>query len=117
MSLLDTNFNKIDEGIYKYLASIYSKIRRYKYEEFVDPRTEYHYGGIVGNISNDMVLICDLFKINKKHMYIFEYKWISKNHPEFDEYYKLYYTDEHIKDAIVTPALIHELIIKYESIL
>ena len=115
MSLLDTNFNKIDEGIYKYLASIYDKIRMYKYEKFIDPRVEYSYGGIVGNISNDMVLICDLFKINKK--YILEYKWISKNHPKFDEYYKLYYTDEHIKGVIVTPALIQELIIKYESIL
>lgn len=115
MSLLDTNFNKIDEGIYKYLASIYSKIRRYKYGEFMDVNTEYTYGGIDGDISNDMVLACELFTRNRK--YIYEYKWISKNHPKFDEYYKLYYTDEHIKDAIVTPALIHDLIIKYESIL
>lgn len=116
MSLLDDDLiDKIDEGIYKYLASIYSKIRRYKYEESMDVRAEYHYGGIDGDISNDMVLTCELFTRNRK--YIFEYKWISKNHPEFDEYYKLYYTDEHIKDAIVTPALIHDLIIKYESIL
>lgn len=115
MSLLDTNFNKIDEGIYKYLASIYDKIRMYKHEKFVDVRSEYYYGGIDGNISNDMVLTCELFTRNGK--YTFEYKWISKNHPEFDEYYKLYYTDEHIKGVEVTPALIQDLIIKYESIL
>jgi hypothetical protein len=114
MSLLDTNFNKIDEGIYKYLASIYHKIRSYRLGKFMD-NAEYHCGGIDGDISNDMVLVCELFTRNGN--YIFEYKWISKNHPKFDEYYKLYYTDEHIKDMMVTPALIHELIIKYESIL
>lgn len=116
MSLLD--IEQIEQhSLYKHLAHIYIKIRKYKYGAFTIHNTKWIYGGIIGDIDDDMVLISQL-SLNSNSEYILNHKWISIHHHEFCNEYCLRYTNEDHQDVMVTPDLIQQVLMdKYKYIL
>ena len=123
MSLLDIN-NIEDQGLYKYLAEVYIKIRKHRLgpPNSLDTHTKWSYGGIVGDIDDDMVLISQQYlgPISEGIKYELVHSWISKNHPTYDisSHYHLYYGEGSSRiSRQVTPSLVQELIPKYDHIL
>jgi hypothetical protein len=116
MSLLD--IEQIEQNsLYKHLAHIYIKIRKYKYGTFTNPNTKWVYGGVIGDVDDDMVLTSQLSRDSNSN-YILNHKWISKHHPEFCNKYCLYYTNEYSQDVMITPDLIQQVLMdKYKYIL
>lgn len=116
MSLLD--IEQIEQhSLYKYLAHIYIKIRKHKYGEFASISSKWVYGGVIGDIDDDMVLTSQLNR-NSNSEYVFIHKWISKHHPEFYNEHCLYYTNECAQDVMITPDLIQQVLMdKYKHIL
>ena len=118
MSLLDID-NIEEQSLYKYLAETYAKIREYKHGGFYS-KVESIYGGIIGEIDNEMILTCrqSLGPILMGIDYIHEYIWISKNHKDIDKCYILYNSENssHLSQH-VTPDLVQSLIPKYDHIL
>ena len=119
MSLLDID-NIEEQSLYKYLAETYAKIREHKFGRFSSVKVEHVYGGIIGEIDNELILTCrqSLGPILMGIDYIHEYIWISKNHKDIDKCYILYNSEgsSHLSQH-VTPNLVQSLIPKYDHIL
>lgn len=99
---------------YKCLAEAYIKIRKFKYGAYND--NSWVYGGIIGEIDDDMVLTSKLSN-NGNSIYTLTHYWISKNHPDFDNTYHLYYSDKYLSEHLVTPELVQMIINDYKYIL
>lgn len=108
MSLLDIDHIE-EQSLYKYLGEIYVKIRKHKYSSYnANVVTEWIYRGIIGEITDDMVMVSQQYLGPKANGidYILEHKWISRSHPDLSDKYVLYY-----QGMQVTPKLVQDLLI------